>query len=41
MTGSAMTKNIELGILYEGKLASEARTMFINLIDEGYVIPVP
>jgi phosphatidylserine/phosphatidylglycerophosphate/cardiolipin synthase-like enzyme len=41
MTGSAMTKNIELGILYEGKLASEARKMFINLIDEGYVIPVP
>ncbi len=41
MTGSAMTKNIELGILYEGKLASEARKMFINLIDEGYMIPVP
>ena len=41
MTGSAMTKNIELGILYEGKLASDARKMFINLIDEGYVIPVP
>lgn len=40
MTGSAMTKNIELGILYEGKLASEARKIFINLIDEGYMIPV-
>ena len=41
LTGSAMTKNIELGVLYEGKLASEARKMFIDLIDEGYMISVP
>lgn len=41
MTGSAMTKNIELGILYEGKLASDARKMLHDLIDEQYMVPVP
>jgi hypothetical protein len=40
MTGSAMTKNIELGILYEGKLAIDARKMFSDLIDEGFMVPV-
>ena len=39
LTGSAMTKNIELGILYEGKLASDARKMFSDLVDEGFMVP--
>ena len=41
LTGSAMTKNIELGILYEGKLASDARKMFSDLVDEGFMVPAP
>jgi len=41
LTGSAMTKNIELGVLYEGKLASDAKKMFSDLVDEGFMVPVP
>jgi len=36
-----MTKNIELGVLYEGKLASDAKKMFSDLVDEGFMVPVP
>jgi len=40
MTGSAMTKNIELGILHEGKLASDARKLFLDLVRKGYMVKV-
>lgn len=39
LTGSAMEKNIELGILHHGKLASEAKKILQYLIVHGYMVP--
>ena len=38
MTGSAMTTNVEFGILNEGKLASDAKKLLCDLIDKGYMV---
>lgn len=38
LTGSAMEKNIEMGILHQGRLASEAKKFLLELIDAGYMV---
>lgn len=38
MTGSAMERNLEFGILHEGDMVSEAKKMLYDLIEEGYMV---
>ena len=38
MTGNAMEKNLEFGILHEGKIAIDAKKMLYDLIENGYMV---
>jgi len=38
LTGSAMEKNLEFGILHEGTIASDAKKMLYDLIAKGYMV---
>ena len=38
MTGSAMERNLEFGILHEGQIATDAKKMLYDLIDKGYMV---
>jgi len=38
LTGSAMERNLEFGILHEGKIANNAKKLLYDLIKEGYMV---
>jgi phosphatidylserine/phosphatidylglycerophosphate/cardiolipin synthase-like enzyme len=40
VTGSALNRNIEMGLYHSGKAAKDARKLFTSLIDDGYMVKV-
>ena len=38
MTGNAMERNLEFGILHEGQIAIDAKKILYNLIENGYMV---
>lgn len=38
LTGSAMERNLEFGILHEGKIATNAKKLLQDLVKEGYMV---
>ena len=40
VTGSALNRNIEMGLYHSGKAAKDARKLFTSLIDNGYMVKI-